>query len=172
MPIVTVTEPYLTVWLEDVPLTYKTAYGPPVEVRLAYHDRDIPSLVSSSYWHGAEFGNYQGVEGLWSCSLLSFAELSTDGYTVDLMLPGRGWAAFTFASGATNSSINYQNNVWLEKQGPGAGTSSSAVTNLILHYSNGSQISYGVKDTNYTDFAAVFYMTGQADSMGVSTSFA
>jgi hypothetical protein len=134
-----ISEPYLNVWLDDTPLQYTPAYGPSVKVHLAYHDRDVASILSLNYWHGAQFGNSAGNQGLWSCSLLSFAELSTDGYTVDLMLPGGGWAAFTFPTNSTRSTINYQHNLWLEQLGSG---SVNTVTNLVLHYPDGSQSSY------------------------------
>jgi RHS repeat-associated protein len=162
-----VSEPYLNVWLTDLPLQYTPAVGRSLDLRLAYHDRSVASIVSGNhYWHGAQLGNYDGSSGAWACSLLSFAELSTDESTVDLMLPAGGWAAFTFPSGSTRSSVDFLHNYWLEKFGPSGG-----ITNLILHYPDGSQTSYGVYDKSDTSFGGVFYMTSQTDPFSNTTTF-
>lgn len=167
MPSWYVTEPYLNLWITDLPLTYTPGIGPRVDVHLSYHDRQVASLVSPHEWDGAQFGNAKGTEGVWTCSILSFAELSTDGFTVDLMLPAGGWAPFTFAVGSNRSAVNYQHNFWLEKI-----LTSGAVTSLILHYPDGSQAIYGVYDKSDTSFGGVFYVTSMADPAGNQTTFA
>lgn len=57
------------VWLTDTPLEYTPAFGPKVEVRLAFHSRNTANLVDAYEWHGAEFGNSEG--GLRSLVLLA-----------------------------------------------------------------------------------------------------
>jgi hypothetical protein len=169
MPTWLVSEPYLNLWLIDQPMAYTPAYGPAVDLTLARCERPQQDAFVLYYWHGARLGDDAG---RWSCSWLSFAELSSDGYEVDLMLPAGGWALFAFTNSSTVSTVNYQQNLWLEKQGPSAGSSPAGVTNLVLHYPDGSQTSYGVEDTNFSNITGVFYMTAKTDPMGVSATFA
>ena len=168
MPSWLVSEPFLNLWVKDVPLEYESAYGLPVRLELAHLDRHYQSVVSFEMWHGGEFGNDAGVISLWSCSFLSFAELSSDAATVELMLPASGWVTFTFPTNAGVSSIAYRNNLWLEQQGPGT---LGSVTNLLLHYPDGSTANYGLYDKSDPSFA-VFYMTTQAGPDGIQTKFA
>lgn len=161
-----VSEAFLNLWLMDTPLEYTPAYGPSVELRLAHHERNQPSIVSWEPWQGARVAD----GGAWSCSWLSYAELDDAEATVDLMMPGGGWATFAFPTNSAASTANYRNNTWLEKQGPSGG-----VTNLLLHFPDGSVYAYGVLDTNTAveeGFAGLFYLSGLADPAGDSTMFA
>jgi YD repeat-containing protein len=170
MPVWFVSEPFLNLWLVDTPLEYTSAFGAPIKLRLAYNQHHVGSVTSLSAWHGAEFGNVGGSQGVWSCSWLSFAELSSDESTVDLMAPAGGWATFSFPTNSNISSINYRKNLWLEKQGPAGG-----ITNLILHRPNGSQTAYEVSDpTNAAThgLAGLFYMSSTSDPAGNQTTFA
>lgn len=168
MPTWGVSEPYLNLWLFDSPITYKPAYGPAVDLNLARCARPQQSEVSGFYWLGAAFGdNYSR----WSCSWLSFADQTSDGSEIDLMLPAGGWVIFDFPANSAYSSLNYRQNLWLEKQGPNAGSNPGAVTNLVLHYRDGSQISYGLVDTSDVSLAGIFYMTARTDPTGMSATF-
>lgn len=167
MPSWFVSEPFLSLWVEDVPLAYQPAYGPAVTLRLAYNPRHQPSVVGGYSSHGAQFGNGHGGNGLWACSLFSYAELSTDEYKADLLMPGGGWATFNFATNSNISSVNYRHNLTLEKAGPTGG-----VTNLILHYPDGSQANYGVSDTSNPYLPGVlFYVSNASDPAGNKTTF-
>src|SRR2546429_206689 len=73
----------------------------------------------------------------------AYAELDSSDNVADVMLPGKGWATFNFPVGSNSSSVNYRNNLWLEKMGPSGG-----VTNLILHYPDGASASYSVLDSS------------------------
>jgi RHS repeat-associated protein len=166
MPFFNVTEPYLNLWLHDIPIQYTTAYGPEVALHLAYHARTWYSAITGVYWHGAQMGNQLG---RWSCSWLSFVELSQDESMAELMLPAGAWATFNFPSNSNISSINYRNNLWLEKQGPTGG-----VTNMVLHYKDGSQTAYAVSDPNAPilfTVAGLFYVSSISDPSGQSTTF-
>lgn len=167
MPNWFVSEVFANLWLEDFPLSYNSAFGPAAELVLRYHDRSTPSIISGSYWHGAQFGNLAGAYGAWSCSWLSFADLDSSEAQVDLMLPAGGWATFDFPTGSSVSDVNYLNNLFLEKLGP-----SGAITNLVLHYSDGSQATYATVDTNGTYNATVFYLSSRSDASGNKIRFA
>jgi RHS repeat-associated protein len=167
MPSWFVSEPFLNLWVQDVPLAYTPAYGPAVELRLAYHDRVQGSLFTGNLWHGAQFGNDGGLHGLWSASWLSFAELDSAESKVDLMLPAGGWATFTFPANSAVSDVNYLHNLTLEKLGPSGG-----ITNLTLHYTDGSSAIYDVADKSDTSYAGLFYVSKSLDPAGNKTSFA
>ncbi len=61
---------YINLWVKDVPLYYKPAYGPSVTLGINYTDNRAPSVVSTAYWHGSQLGNRAAgtVDGLWGCS--------------------------------------------------------------------------------------------------------
>src|SRR5207249_5001150 len=108
-PTWSVSEPALRLWLTDLPMPYLAALGPDVALRLAFNGRHEASAVSLKRWHGATLGNgLDGSSSQWGAAWLSFAELSTDGYAVDLLLPRGGWATFKFAAGATLSGMNFR----------------------------------------------------------------
>jgi len=162
-----VSEPFLSLWLTDLPIPYEAALGPDVALALAFNPRHQPGKVSDELWHGATFGNtVDGSSRQWGCSWLSFAELSTDGYTVDLLLPQGGWSTFTFASGATYSAMNFRHRLFLEKVSYGG-----TVTNLVVHHPDGALTSYGVKDTSDPTYGGLFYLSRQADAAGNTNTF-
>jgi hypothetical protein len=144
MPTWHVNEPYLNLWLSDTPMPYTPAFGPGVELEMTLCSRAQQSALSPNYWYGASFGT-PGAQ--WDCAWFSFAELSSDGYLANVMLPGGGWTMCAFTNNSTYSSINYHDNLWLEKQGPNAGLYPNSVTNLVLHFRDGSVINYGLEDT-------------------------
>jgi RHS repeat-associated protein len=167
MPHWSVSEPFVSLWVADTPLHYDTAFGPDVTLRLSYNHRHDASVVSSQYWHGAQFGNGGGIFGLWACSWMSFAELSEDENTVDLLLPQGGWATFTFPSGSSASDVNYRHNAWLERGG-----SSGNYTNLILRHPDGSGATYGLRDDRSDPYGyRVYYRTEEFDASGQKTTF-
>jgi len=155
-----ISQPYLNLWLEDVPLDYKTGgFGPNISLRIAYNFRRWESEVSGQTWQGTMVGD------AWSCSWLSFAELDSSKDKVDLMLPGGGWATFNFQSGSSLSDVNYRHNLALEKVG------TPTVTSLVLRYPDGAQTTYGLVDTSDTSFSGLYYMTSSADPSGKSTTY-
>jgi RHS repeat-associated protein len=161
-----ISEPWLNLWLEDVPMSYMPAYGDPVELRLTYTFRRQGSAVGGAFWHGAQFGDTSGFQGVWGCSWLSFGELSAGDATVDLMLPAGGWATFNFPTGSNLSTNNFLHNLVLEKQGPAGG-----ITNLVLHLADGSTSSYGVYDKSDSSYNGIFYLTSAANRAGNATTF-
>ncbi len=166
MPTWSVSEPFLNLWVQDRPLYYQSAYGPAISLRLAYNERAVGSVVSYMYWQGAQFGNAAGSVGLWSCSWMSFAELSDDENTVDLMLPGGRWATFTFPAGSSISDVQYRHNFWLERVG-----SAGNFTSLILHHPDGSGITYALRDDSYDPSFRVYYMSDAFNPSGEKTAF-
>jgi hypothetical protein len=68
MPSWVVSEPFLGLWVKDVPLEYDPPFGLPVRLELAHTDRQMNSVVGGYVWHGAEFGNDAGYMSLWACS--------------------------------------------------------------------------------------------------------
>jgi RHS repeat-associated protein len=179
MPNWFVSQPFLALWMQDTPLEYKPAIGPPVTVRLAYNDRRETSVVSSgadlddgkgTYWYGGSFGNTSDGLGFWSSSLFSFGELDLTEDTADMMLPGGGWATFIFQSNSSISDINYRHAFTLEKVG-----SPGEITSLILHKPDGSYDTYGVhaaRTNTATSIASdVYFITASADPAGNSTTF-
>ncbi|MGI8967159.1 MAG: hypothetical protein ACR2H1_13880, partial [Limisphaerales bacterium] len=165
MPTWFVSEPFLNLWIEDTPLEYKPAFGPPVSVHLTSPTRGSGGLVSGSSTHGASFG-FSSYPGAWFCSLLSFAELDSSENLVDLSLPTGGWGTFNFSPSNNVSDVLYRNNTWLEKTG-----SPGNITSLILHYPNGAYTTYGVCDTNVMPSYGLFYVSRMADSAGNETTF-
>jgi YD repeat-containing protein len=161
-----VSEPWLNLWLKDVPMSYTPPYGDPLALTLSFTFRRQGSAVSGAFWHGAQFGNFNSYDGFWGCSWLSFAELSAGDATVDLMLPAGGWATFSFPSGSNLSTKNFLHNLVLEKQGPSGG-----ITNLVLHYPDGSLCNYGVYDKSNPSYNGIFYLTGTANPAGNTTTF-
>jgi hypothetical protein len=150
-----VTDPFCSLWIEDLPLHYEGAYGPPVTVRLKYHERHYSSVVSELPWHGVRFGNGSGGSvGAWYCSLSSFADLSSDEYTADVLLPEGGWATFVFPANSSISHMNYRKNAYLEKVG-----SAGNITSLILHRAKGSGATYGIRDDIYDPSFRVYYIS-------------
>lgn len=166
MPTWHVSQPFLNLWVRDIPLHYNSAYGPDVSLRLAHNHRHRPSVVSAKYWHGAQFGNYDGSRGLWACSWMSFAELKNDENTVDLLLPQGGWAKFTFPASSSVSAINYRHNAWLEKVG-----SAGNITSLILHHPDGSGATYGLRNDYFDPSYRVYYRTDAFDPANNKTTF-
>jgi hypothetical protein len=153
MPRYFVTDPFCSLWIEDRPLHYESAYGPSVTVRLQYHERHYSSVVSELPWHGVRFGNGSGGSvGAWYCSLSSFADLSGDEYTADVLMPEGGWATFDFPASSSISHMNYRKNAYLEKVG-----STGNITSLILHRANGSGATYGIRDDIYDPSFRVYY---------------
>jgi len=166
MPTWLVSEIWLSLWIQDTPLHYDSAYGPDVTLRLSYNHRHDGSVVSGEYWQGAGFGNYDGSCGLWACSWMSYAELSADEYTVDVLLPQGGWATFTFAAGSSVSGMNYRHNAWLEKVG-----SEGDYASLILHHLDGSGATYGLRNDFFDPYYRVYYRTEDFDPFGKKTTF-
>jgi RHS repeat-associated protein len=175
MPKWFVSEPFLGLWVDDIPLQYQPPFGPTVTLRLAYTNYRTSGVVSrnggdfvtsGSRWHGGSFGNTDRDDGCWSCSWLSFAEFNNSENIADLMMPGGGWATFTFPTNSNVSNVNYRHNLSLEKVG-----SPGAVTSLILHDLDGSQTTYAVLDNSSPSYH-LFYMSDTSDPPGNKTTFA
>lgn len=80
MPQWRVSEPYLNLWVTDMPLAYQPAKGPAVELRLAYKEREAAAGFSPDEF---SFGKR------WNCSWLSWV-LPLGGSAVRVQLPGGG----------------------------------------------------------------------------------
>jgi len=163
MPSWTVSEPFINLWIRDMPLTYKSAIGPAVELKLIWRSRvgvnDLGSRLGTVIrgpW-GPDSGDY------WACSWFSSVKYDNDvGTSASVILPDGSEAQFAFAAaGTTNSDINFRTNFKLEKRF--AGTN---VTGFYLHYPNGTRQEY---TNNYS--ASLFFLTGDVDERGDKTTF-
>jgi hypothetical protein len=174
MPNWFVSEAFNHLWITDTPIQYSPAYGPEIRLKLAYNVHNDTSLISLSETHGATMGNSitptgGAGEGLWSCSWFAFAELANGDGTLEVSMPGGGWATFSFQAGSDVSDMEYFRNIWAEKMGPAGG-----VTNIVVHVLDGSTYIYGLNDSNTAGaggYAGLFYITKACDPTGVGTAF-
>jgi len=83
MPVWSVSQPYLNLWLRDVPLGYRPAKGPAVTFQLSYKQRETVAGFST---------NVFSVGIRWNCSWLSFYDPSTG----QVLLPGGGLHTFGY----------------------------------------------------------------------------
>ena len=122
-----VAEPYINLWLEDVPLGYQPARGRYLGLRVAYKQRD-------ETYNSGVFNFGPG----WNSTWLSY--VSKDGGTSPLLaarvlLPGGGLSYFELVNGW---GTNYYNNYRLRVLTNGVGT----VTAYELHQPDGAKLVY------------------------------
>ena len=146
MPSWRVSEPFLNVWVEDMPLEYLPARGPAIRLVLGHRQRDGDGY---DYYEGASFG--QGVHASWFSSAGPFG-----GNTYFVYHPNGRLGHYKFSSSsAAMSERNYWDNSQLERLANG----------FLLHRPDGSvwHYEYGV----YGDY----YLSAQVDPQGERLSF-
>jgi RHS repeat-associated protein len=104
MPVWNVTEPYVSLWLNDEPLGYKPGQGPRISLRLSYDQRE----TSVGYQT-----NFFGVGKNWNCSWFSYVDQDWNGSNVvhfanggqSTFLGTNDYSTHTILSGNTNSGF-------------------------------------------------------------------
>jgi hypothetical protein len=122
MPVWSVSEPYISLWLHDEPMGYQPAIGPRISFELAFKQRETAAGFNT---------NIFGVGKKWDCSWLSY--VTHDVNTNDVVLyPGGGQRTY------------YTTNDYLTDT-----TISGNTTNgFTVSYPDGSQDVYGFVVTN------------------------
>ena len=130
-PIWRISEPYINLWIEDVPLGYQPARGPGVSFGLAYRQRgprpfdEDPDLKSRIFSVGSP----------WTCSWLAYVAYTDASTTVNVQLDGGGMRTFT----ADGQSIDYLTNTKLNRILDG-----SVVSSFERIHPNGAKEIYSV----------------------------
>ncbi|HEY3762423.1 MAG TPA: hypothetical protein VGN23_11815, partial [Verrucomicrobiae bacterium] len=142
MPAWGVTEPFISLWLDDEPLGYQPAAGPRISMQLSYSQRETSAGYSSSIF---------SVGRKWGCSWLSY--ITTGLYTY-VNYSGGGQAAY----GEPVSQVpSYYHNQYV-----GSGLGDSTNTMLVpTDYRNNSRLT-GDTNNGFT----VFYPDGSKDFYG------
>ena len=84
MPVWSVSEPYLNLWLRDVPLGYRPAKGPAVAFELLNKQRELAAGLSTDVF---------SVGARWNCAWLSYVSASP---AWQVLLPGGGLLDFGY----------------------------------------------------------------------------
>ncbi len=150
-----VSEPFLNVWLEDVPLEYEPSIGPSVRLELGHRQRLGDDF---GYYDGSTFGH--GFHASWRSSAGPFG-----GDTHYVYHPGGRIGHYHFPSSSSlMSERNYWDNSRLEKLVDGASGQSRG---YALHRPDGSMLRYEHNFLNSGDF----YLTAQVDPQGNQLAF-
>ena len=144
MPVWSVSQPYISLWLHDEPLGYQPAVGPRVSFELAFKQRESTLGFNT---------NLFSVGKRWDCSWLSYVTQDTNGFNT-VNFPGGGQQTFY----ATN---DYVTNTRL------TGNTNSGFT---LSYPDGSQNIYGLIVTNSNGAFQEAFLTGLRNAQGQQTT--
>jgi hypothetical protein len=80
-----VSEPYISVWLYDEPIYYRSGLGYPVSFKLAYKQRETRQAPAGLFSLGK----------MWDCSWLTYVIDDGSGMAATLVLPGGGEQDYT-----------------------------------------------------------------------------
>lgn len=156
MPVWSVSEPYINLWLIDEPLGYQPTLGPRVSFTLCRKQRQ--SIIGGIGDPVSSVGNG------WSCSWLGEVSTTEDGTA--FQLPTGGVSDFNISSDSP-SDTNYYNNLVAVQMTNSLGD----VTGFNLKYPDGAQDVYGVPITNYSGVAYAFLLSSKTDAEGHSLLF-
>ena len=96
MPVWSVSEPNINLWLHDEPLAYPSALSGKISFRLSYKQRDYNMIDGGAI---AISHNFSSLGYNWHCSWLSYIQRSGD-WTLNgkrcLMLPDGGWCWYSY----------------------------------------------------------------------------
>jgi RHS repeat-associated protein len=145
MPVWSVSEPYLDLWLHDEPLGYQPAKGPAVVFRLDYKQRETNAGVNIN-----EFNAGQG----WNCSWLSYVKPGWPNNMVHL--PEGGLLGFD-----NSGSVEFYSSTRLVSLGLGVG--------FELIYPDGRTNVYKMQAK--PDGSPRFYLTEMWDRSGQKLTF-
>ncbi len=170
MPVWRVSEPYLSVWLQDEPLGYQPGLGSRVALRLAYKQRESTSGMVPDLF---------GVGQKWNCSWFSYVTLDAAGVNTIIHYPNGKTSTLT-------GSTDYATNVRLTGNMTNGYTlyypdGSSDVFKCIVggfnffnqpiafrtqHLSPQSQPTTFNYTTNYSPYGSVVQLTSVVDGSG------
>jgi RHS repeat-associated protein len=97
MPDWTVSEPYMSLWIEDSPLFYDPSFGPKVALNITYKQREFTA---------GEIPSIFGVGRKWNCSWLSFVSMAQNTNPVVLLPDGGQIRFYTTNDYLTHSTIS------------------------------------------------------------------
>lgn len=145
MPMWRVSEPYISLWLEDEPLGYQPAIGSRVSFTLSYNQRETGSGYNP---------NLFSVGKRWYCSWLSYLTQDSSGNKTVYLSDG-GAQVF-------NTTSNYLTSTIL---------TGSTSTGFTLLYPDGSKDIYGFIVTNTDGTFESAFMSQQVNAQGQTTIF-
>jgi YD repeat-containing protein len=150
MPAWRISEPYITLWVEDEPLGYQPARGDRVAFQIFYKQRD--DVVRSTNWFS--------VGTLWNSSWLSYVEQSETNTAV-MYVPGGGKRRYT----VDGTTLQIDSNTRMERLTNGGG----ALTGYRVLYRDGSLDVYDFVVTGATWTNA--FLTAQVNRVGQTNRF-
>jgi YD repeat-containing protein len=135
MPVWSVSEPYISLWLHDEPLGYQPAVGPRVSFELAYKQRELASGLSQGFF---------SVGKKWNCSWLSYVTQGF-GYDTNIVVNSTNYTVY-YPGGGSRTYFN--TNDYLTE------TTLTGDTNkgFTLSYPDGRKDIYGFIVTNSNGF--------------------
>jgi RHS repeat-associated protein len=149
MPEWGISEPYVSLWLQDEPMGYQPAYGPKVSFQIYYRDR-----VESAY------GNL----GSWTSEWLQTVEARYSGDIMILSLPGGGQSWFEYS---VLGSRDYHNNNYM--------ISSTNLIGQVVHSEvwlpDGSKNIYDMQSSSYGQTDYLLYLSKKIDPQGNALTF-
>lgn len=143
MPVWSVSEPYISLWLHDEPLGYQPTTGPRISFELAFKQRELTAGLNT---------NIFSIGKKWNCSWLSFVTQDSQGSNVLHFPEGK---QVTFAG--TN---DYLTNTRL---------TGNTNTGFTLLYPDGSQNVYGFIVTNSSGVFQQAFLTESWNPAGQKT---
>lgn len=151
-----VSEPYISLWLEDEPLGYQPSRGPRVSFRLSFKQRNTRPADQ----FGFSFGG-------WECSWMSsvgFDSFSVSGtnvsYSAVVYLAGGGMQRYS----VTNQAINYYSQARFNPL-----ISGTSLVGAELVYPDGAKDLYELAATGTHN--SNFYLSKKVDTLGNATQF-
>ena len=145
MPVWSVSEPYINLWIRDEPFGYQPAIGPRISLTLGYKQREIQTGFDPAIF---------GLGKQWNCSWVSYITNDVNGNHA-VNLPGGG--SLTFTNGAdflTNTRL-----------------SGDTTNGFTLSYPDGSQYFYGSILTNTSGAFQKAFLSEQWNLTGQKTRF-
>ncbi len=155
MPTWRISEPHLNLWLEDVPLHYDPAKGPPVVFKLRYKQR------------GEMYELWSDVGLNWNCDWVVAAVgfLTQAGYPSSAYIERFGRLySYSFPAQSYVSEANYRDNTHLEVL-----VNAGIITGFILHFPDGTQQKFSQGST-YSSLT-YFQMSELLDPQGNKLTF-
>jgi YD repeat-containing protein len=145
MPIWSVSEPYITLWLQDEPLGYQPSIGPRISFRLTFKQRESFAGFNTNFFSAGK---------KWNCSWVSYVTQDTNANTV-VFFPGGGQQTFyTTNDYLTNTRLTGDTN-----------------NGFTLSYPDGRQYVYGFIVTNSDGTFQESFLTQSLNAQGQKTIF-
>jgi RHS repeat-associated protein len=151
-----VSEPYINLWLEDMPLTYQPAMGDPIFFSLGYKQRDESLSLDSRI-----FGFGKSWNSPW-LSYVQFTESSAKRYDLRYVtMPGGGM--FHYSGDETNYLNNSTMHSFRDEYG--------SITNVTLTFTDGTQYVYDFFRTDANGDWTDILLSRKVDNQGFVTRF-